>query len=125
MLLLTQGKTDDQIVVTLTEKATLTDPYYLFVFEHFTTKEIVRFVAGPDQSLYPARFNAFAINTASLFANASVGQWSYKVYEQASAVNTDEAGLNEVENGRMRLDKSGNFSYQQYEPSTNYKAYGG
>jgi hypothetical protein len=126
MIQLIQGQEGD-IVLTLTEKTTLTNPYYLFVFTHETTKEVISFIKSyaDDTSLYPNRFNEF-IFASTLFATASIGKYIYQVYEQASSTNKDVAlTTSMIENGKMDLNKSTSFTYPQYSAATTYKAYGG
>lgn len=150
MLLLTKGNTADHIVVTLKEKTTLLSCYYLFVCEHITTKEVIKFIIGPvgfledtngnvidgldnnpilltgaDLSSYPDRYNEFIINTNAIFTGATTGQWLYKVYEQGSSTNLDETGLNLVENGKLNYKSDTPLTYTQYQPSTIIKAYAG
>jgi len=127
MLQLTQGQTNETIIVTLTELATITDAYYLFVFTHVTTKQVLTkiFSSQDDESDYPARFNQFAINTAEVFAGASRGEWQYIVYEQDNSSNTSVAGLNVLEYGKLRLNASVQFNYTQYNTATTYKTYNG
>lgn len=122
MLTLLQGDITDNIVVTLKEKTTLTNPKYLFVFEHLTTKEQVKFVAGTDLSAYPDRYNEFSV-TISQFT--TVGQYIYKVYEQASSSNLDPTGLNMVENGKAEFKDTTQFAYTKYAPVTQFKTYAG
>ena len=54
MLLLTIGE-DKDLIVTLNEKRTLDNGYYLFVFENVTTRDIVTkiFSFSEDESDYP------------------------------------------------------------------------
>ena len=127
MLQLTQGQTDEKIVVTLTELSTLNDPYFLFVFTHVTTKAVVNIIVSDaqDESDYPERFNQFTIDTNALFNNQLTGEWLYTAYEQSSPTNTETTGLNVLENGKLRLYPSSQFSYTQYNSSTTYKAYNG
>jgi len=127
MLVLTQGEDAENIIVTLNEKKTIGSPYYLFVFTNSATKNIVTWIVNSalDQSDYPERFNKFEIPTASLFDTKNDGYWLYNVYEQESSTNTDTTGLTEVENGKMKLNKSTQFSYNGYEPTTEYKGYRG
>lgn len=122
MLTLLQGDTTDNIVVTLKEKTTITNPKYLFVFEHITTKEQVKFIAVTDLSSYPDRYNEFAI-TISQFT--TLGQYIYKVYEQASSSNLDPTGLNMVENGRAEFRDTTPFAFTRYTPTTQFKTYAG
>lgn len=126
MVVLTRESISDNIIVTLNEKKTITAPYYLFVFENVTTKELVKFVKNSttDISLYPGRYNDFVINTSSYFGQSTTGQWKYTIYEQTSSSNTNTTDLNEVENGKMILTTD-LFNYEGYEATTAYKGYGG
>lgn len=123
MLLLNEGQTSN-IVVTLTEKTTLVNAHYLFVFTHITTKQVVRVIKSTEDDLsdYPTRYNEFTLD-ATVFP--TLGQWLYRVYEQASSTNQDTTGLNEVENGKMNLLGTESFTYAKYEPQTTYKSYAG
>lgn len=126
MIELVQGNISERIIVTLNEKKTLENPFYLFVFTHSVTKGVVAFIAGADQSLFPDRYNEFEINTAVKFLNKPTGEWLYEVYEQESDTNTNPAnstGL--VENGKMRLRDSEEFEYTAYDQGVTYKAYDG
>lgn len=126
MIQLIQGQ-DKHIVVTLTEKTTLTNPFYLFVFTHETTKEVFKFVKAStdDLSSYPKRFNEFLFE-ATHFTSAPVGKYLYQVYEQTTLENTDIALItSQVENGKMDLNKATSFAFKHYDAATNYKQYGG
>lgn len=127
MLVLTKGQATQEIVVTLNEKRTLTVGYYLFVFTHFTTRDIINKIYNftQDDSSYQTRFNQFDIATQALFGNSQIGQWVYQVYEQASSSNTNVAGLNMVEQGVMVLNPSAEFTREQYNEPTTMKQYAG
>lgn len=126
MLELNIGQDSEEIVVTLKELATLANPNYLFVFTHVTTKAVVAFVAGADQSDYPERTNQFNINTDALFGLKPPGEWHYTAYEQVSAVNVNPVlALGIVEYGKMRLYRENEFEYTQYDEPVTYKAYNG
>lgn len=127
MLLLTLGQTAEVMTVTLNEKRTLDDGYYLFVFTHYTTKQVVTkiYAFAEDDSAYPDRFNQFEINTAIVFLNKPVGMWQYNIYEQESSSNTDPEGLTEVESGIMELRPIVQFTFEEYDGTTTYKVYGG
>ena len=56
MLLLNQGVSNN-IVVTLTEKTTISNPYYLFVFEQMTSKSLVKFIAQEREKPFAMREN--------------------------------------------------------------------
>jgi hypothetical protein len=128
MLELHISEASEDIVVTLTEKKTLSEPYYLFVFTHVTTKQVVNLIMSPDddQSEYPARYNKYTLATATVFDNKPAGQWIYSVYEQESSTNTtvsNTASL--VENGKMILYAAEAFEFEKYNESTSYKTYNG
>ena len=122
MIHLTKGETNTMIL-TLTEKQTLTSPNYLFRFTNRTTYAEAVFVKtnASDTSEYKYRFNQFSINTSQYFSNQSSGEWLYFIYEQASATNKDytkATGL--LEQGIMRLNESAVFEYTQHEPENTY-----
>lgn len=125
MLLLTIGE-DKDLIVTLNEKRTLDNGYYLFVFENVTTRDIVTkiFSFSEDESDYPERFNSFPLSS-TVFQNENTGDWRYKVYEQSSSTNTDPTGLTEVERGIMKLRPATDFSFTEYTGTTSFKQYEG
>jgi hypothetical protein len=125
MLLLTLGETSQEIVVTLNEKRTLDDGFYLFVFTNVTTKDVVNkiYAFSEDMSDYQDRFNLFDIDTNSTFLNKPTGEWRYEVYEQSSGTNTDITGLTEVERGILQLKPATEFAFEQYDTPTTYKQY--
>jgi hypothetical protein len=127
MLELHFGQTNEKIVVTLTELQTLASPYYLIVFEHVTTKDIVTLLTNEDESLYPERYNQFNIETDVLFLDKQPGDWRYTAYEQESDSNTDPAlALRPpLEYGQMKLYKESEFEYTKYNEPTSYKTYNG
>ena len=122
MIHLTKGETNT-VILTLTEKQTLTSPNYLFRFTNRTTGAEVVFVKtnASDSSAYKYRFNQFSIITSGFFSNQPSGEWLYYIYEQASATNRDytkSTGL--LEQGIMRLNESESFAYTQHEPENTY-----
>lgn len=112
MLKLTLGQTDEDLIVTLNEKRTLTSGYYLFYFQHVTTRQTVTKIYNfsEDESAYPDRYNSFPMNTSTTFTGP-VGHWTYSIYEQASSSNVDPAGLTEVENGILQLKPATPFAF--------------
>lgn len=97
MLVITKG-TNSTIRPTLQEKVTLTDPYYLFVFENDMTKEKVIFMQE-NTSTHQERYDEFIITERSTSLNYSsgiielnpAGTWTYYIYEQSSSSNLVEA----------------------------------
>lgn len=91
---------DNKICLTLTESSTITDPYYLFVFQNEFNKasEPILWV-GFDTSLHTDRYNLFLMDetTSDSF---NIGQYTYTIYE-SETLPIIETGLNAVEEGRM------------------------
>lgn len=127
MIILTKGQAPEVITVTLNEKRTLATGYYLFVFTHFTTKDVINKIYNftDDNSSYQSRFNEFDMPTQALFGSQPIGQWLYHVYEQASSTNTNVAGLNMVEQGVMVLNPVTEFERGEYNGTTTFKQYNG
>lgn len=126
MIVYTIGQQSDTYV-TLNESTTIANAYYLFIFTNVSTKVVYTKIVNStsDTSAYPDRINIYTYNTITLFATAQAGQYSYEVYEQASSSNTNPAGLNLVECGKMLLNPANNLTKQGYEPTTTYKGYAG
>lgn len=100
------------IVLTLTEKQTLTTPNYLFWFKSRGTNQEVKFVVlnAADLSPHKDRYNEFDILVNTNFGSSPEGDWEYKIYEQASTTNLNPAlATTLLERGIMRLLDSGNL----------------
>ena len=82
--------------MTLTEKVTLSSPYFLFEFTSDITNSRVVFLAS-DLSNYNDRYNQFLITETSGttdFTSGTIemnptGTWTYRVFEQTSSSNLD------------------------------------
>jgi hypothetical protein len=104
MIYIEQGETN-KIVLTLTENATIVNPYWLFEFENeYNTDSQPIYWTMSDESAYPERYNLFEL-IEGVEVNLIKGQYFYKVYESADPIiidpNTTPDGLNLVEEGRM------------------------
>ena len=120
MIQLTKGQTQN-IILTLTEKQTLTNPNYLFVFENRSTNTDVKFIKlnNTDISAYKERYNEFSIVVNSHFNTSLNGQYTYSVYEQASTSNLNPTGLNLLETGIMELSGT-TISFTEYETTSTF-----
>ena len=87
--------TSNTVALTLTEKTTITSPYYLFSFTNVTTNLEKNFLST-DLSCGIERFNKFTIVEPTDVELIDEGQWSYVIYAQTSAVNTDPSLADEV-----------------------------
>ncbi len=87
---------------------TLSNPYYLFSFQHIASKERVSFI--PQVITSNVRYDKFRFletpQTDLSFTPPAVnfeylGQYYYSIYEQLSSTNTDPAlSYNKLESGR-------------------------
>lgn len=95
---------ENTVVLTLSEKVTLSFPFFLFVFKSDTTKDEVKAVIG-DTSSYAYRYNEFVIDEGTLLTLSPTGYWHYSVYEQESSTNTDvRLTGNLLEVGKCHVD---------------------
>jgi hypothetical protein len=121
MIHLIKGQVN-KIILTLSEKATLTSPNWLFYFKSRNTNETVAFVIlnNADLSTYQERYNAFNITVSSYFANKLPGEWSYQIYEQTSTSNLIPSNATSmVESGQATLNDTSQFSFTTYSNQTN------
>jgi hypothetical protein len=81
--------------------AVLVNPFFLFVCTNNVTENIVKFVATNIST--SARYDRSTIVVNNHFANEDAGLWSYQIFEQASSTNTNQTGLNMVEEGYLQL----------------------
>lgn len=87
--------------LTLSEKVTISNPYFLFNFTHLLTDQVVNVILT-DISTQKERYNKFAVVEGTTFTLLD-GEYQYKVYAQTSAVNTNPALANElVEQGILK-----------------------
>lgn len=123
MIQLIQGE-NKNVIITLTERTTISSGFYYFEFIHETTKEKITFFKNftDNLSLFKYRYDEFLFES-SLFQNASIGKYIYNIY-QALADNINDVG-DMVETGKMDLNTSVGFSFTQYSASTNYTQYAG
>jgi hypothetical protein len=88
------------LIFTLSEKVTLTNPYYLFTFKHQVLMSSVNFIAS-DVSGFPTRFNKFLITettgsvnlTSGVVSLPETGFYEYAIYEQTSSSNLNVANV--------------------------------
>lgn len=123
---------NNYLVFTLSEKVTLTNPYYLFSFKHQVEMNPINFIAF-DSSLYKDRYNKFLITettgtttlTSGIVSLAETGFYEYAIYEQTSSTNLDLNNTgNLLEIGMIKVN-SDKPIYKEYdsEPKT-IKTYG-
>lgn len=120
MIQIQQGQSND-VVLTLSEKATLTNPVYLFEFRNGFTNTPVYFIAQ-NVSPHTDRYDEFTITETSVTDDLDplhgivqlnpAGSWSYTVYEQSSTTNLDPTlTTSVVESGKVQVNGTADTVY--------------
>ena len=99
--------------LTLSEKTTITQPVYLFEFVNQITLKKTSFISA-DISAYPSRYNRFEIVNKIGPNNPLIGEadltnegyYFYSVFEQNSTSNLSGVGLNKVESGIAKVERT-------------------
>jgi len=100
-MILIEKATTNVVILTLSERTTITDAYYLFTFTNDQTKDVKSFI-GLENSANPYRANEFSIEENAIedlvnsVVSLSVGFWSYSIREQASSSNLIVASSGDV-----------------------------
>ena len=109
-MILINKNTTNKVILTLSEKTTLTNAKYLFEVTNDMSNEVKCFIAA-DISTNKLRYNEFEfienvtenllIGTFSLTLS---GFYKYNVYEQASTTNLDPLlALNLIDKGKLNV----------------------
>lgn len=124
MLKFVKGSTSS-LICTLSEKQTIADANYLFVFTSRATNYQVKFVKlnAADISTNKQRWNEFSIVVNTYFADYQESWWKYEIYEQESTSNLNPEGLSLLESGLMFLDDNTDVSFTQYSQEVKFKMY--
>jgi hypothetical protein len=131
MIKLTKGQANT-VVLTLTEKSTLTSPDYLFVFTNDQTEVEYIFIAA-DTSLYPERYNKFTITETATNPDPLDGEvelpilkfYKYTIYEQNSSTNLDPTlATGVVEVGKVEVFDTATADSTYTPTSTTNYVYG-
>ncbi len=127
MILFVQNSAN-RFVLTLSEKVTLSTPFFLFHFKSVSEQKSYYCIIN-DISLFKRRYNEFIFTegvddslNGSLILGAN-GQYNYNVYEQASSTNLDPLQANKLlESGFMDLDR-GNTTYSNHTVKETYSSH--
>lgn len=120
-MLVIYKNTNNTLIVTVTEKQTLTAPYYLFVFTNDVTKQTVSFIQS-NISEHTNRYDEFLITETNGTPNYSsgvveflpLGSWSYDIYEQDNNTNFNPAlATSKLETGMAKVIGT-NETYSRY-----------
>lgn len=120
MINLRKGNTET-IYFTGTENATISAPYFLFVFTNQTTSDVVKVMATNTST--SARYDKFQLAVNTYFSSSTEGFWVYSIYEKELVDDMTVAG-NIVEEGYMKLSPATAFSPVEYSgQSDQFKTY--
>lgn len=130
-MILIEKATTNVVLLTLSERTTITNAYYLFTFTNSTTNEVKSFI-GLEDSINPFRANEFSIeeNSTEDLVNSVVsldeGFWTYSIREQASSTNLIVASSGDVvEIGKVYVYEDATQIPTFTEESTTIKAFNG
>lgn len=120
MINLQKGNTET-VYFTGYEKATISNPYFLFVFTNRTTNDVVKVMAANTSTT--RRYDKFSLTVNTYFSQKECGTWDYEVREKASSSDMTISGTI-VETGYMNLIPETAFEPTEYtEQSTDFKVY--
>ena len=126
MIVLQKASTNEDIVFTLKENSTLTNPYYLFEFVSEGNKSYTCISADLATEAQKARFNKFTFiegvddRTNGSLILGNTGVYRVNVYEQVSSTNLDVDNASFVEYTMMRLIDAESSNYVAHEIVTEY-----
>lgn len=126
MIVLQKAATNEDIVFTLKENSTLTNPYYLFEFVSEGNKSYTCISADLATEAQKARFNKFTFiegvddRTNGSLILGNTGVYRVNVYEQVSSTNLDVDNASFVEYTMMRLIDAESSNYVAHEIVTEY-----
>lgn len=122
MINLRKGNTE-VVYFTGTEKAVLSNPYFLLVFTNNITNEVVKVMA--TNTSVTLRYDKFSLTVNTYFSSSTNGFYVYSIYEKASGSDMTVSG-NIVESGYMYLKPATDFEPTEYtEQSNSFKTYDG
>jgi hypothetical protein len=122
----------NECVFTVTENATLSNPYWLFELKGSQDNQVKRFVAQ-NTTTYSDRYDLFTITESSaenlLTGTVSlpyVAEYYYKIWEQTSPTNLNPANATSIcEEGIIRVYESPDSIVQNNNTDDSLIVYGG
>jgi hypothetical protein len=126
-------QSNNTLVFTLSEKVTLTAPYYfLFSLKGQTEMNPKNFIVA-DTSIYPNRYNKFLVTETSGTENltsgvvnlSDAGFYEYAIYEQTSSTNLDIRNTTSLlEIGMIKVNGSAVITQAYDNQTKTYITYG-
>ena len=123
----------NSVALSLFEKATLLNPFYLFEFISDDTNRSKIFVAN-DLSTFKARYNEFEIITTignedllnGIINLKTKGYYTYNIYEQTTRDNLDLSNVvGLVEVGKMYFNEASKPVIKEYNHTSERTVYNG
>jgi len=121
MINITKNTINDKVIVTVTEKVTLVNPFFLFQFKKEETNDFYYCIAA-NTSTEKQRYDKFSIedkanpNPLVGEVNLPIGTYQYWIYEQSSSTNLDPTlTTSEVEQSLATVIKIGTSPIITYE----------
>ena len=115
MIHLQKGNTET-VYFTGTEKATLSNPFFLFVFTNRITLDVVKVMATNTSTTL--RYDKFSLVVNTYFADSDNGFWEYEIRQKALVDDLTVAGLI-VEIGYMYLKSATPFAPIENDSQSN------
>jgi hypothetical protein len=101
----------NEITVTLKERQTLENPFFLFVFTHEQTENQYSVILE-DTSSFSYRANTFFLTLPDDLDIIDEGDFKYQIFEQTDEDNLDpDEADNLLEQGKMRLKATPSEEY--------------
>lgn len=116
-MIVIQKNTTKNIYFTGTEKCTIINPFFLFVFTHRVTQEVIKFVITNESST--TRYDVYELVVNDYLENSESGFYTYQIYEQDNDTNLNIDGLHLVESGYMYLNDETTFEPIKYSEQSN------
>ena len=99
----------NEVIVTLQERVTISNPFFLMqLISKETKEEVFEFVT--DTSSYPNHYNKFSINLT-----LDIGDYIYNFYQKDTDANTDIENARLLETGKLKV-------YEERAENTYYEA---
>ena len=106
------------------DNQTLTNPYYLFEFTNKVEKTPIYAIIA-ETSQYPERTLKFVITEGTTVTLTEEGEWSYRLFEQSSASNTNPSLATKlIYEGDLYVVGTPTLTKREYVLTTTIKTYG-
>lgn len=105
-MLIVEKNSTNTIVATLSEKVTISNPYYLLVCYGKSNQAIVKCLLT-DSSSYTYRYNKFVFSEGIDITFPNKGDYTYKFYQKDAQNTNIPAESNLLETGILRVVNDG------------------